>query len=157
MSLCCTCLHSDKFCRLPEQNFRVQLKTDQLVPSHYTEFTQVLFDNIVSNSLCTSTFAESVLTILRGGTYAITASVFWSDNPANTRQVIVRIIDKDDVEQSSFSSTTNVFGFQDSTTASATLYIPAKSKISVYARQVSGVSIQALNSPSTFFEVNLIK
>ena len=36
MSLHRTCLHSDKFCRLPEQNFRVQLKTDQLVPSHYT-------------------------------------------------------------------------------------------------------------------------
>ena len=88
------------------------------------------------------------------GTYAITASIAWEDNAANTREVVVRILDLNNVLQYTFACSSNVFGYQDLSTTSATLYLPANWKISVFARQVAGVSIQALNSQSTFLEVN---
>lgn len=138
---------------VPPRNFRVELTTNQPVTSDYTNFTHILFNKTISNTL-NGTFIGSTFTVADAGTYAITASLFWQDNAANTREVVVQLKDADGAPLYSIGCSTNVFGFQDLSTASAVLYLRPKTKISVLARQVSGVTIDAVASASTFFEIN---
>ena len=137
----------------PSRNFRVELFNSQLVPRAYTNFTQIMLTKILSNSL-DATLSASTLILKENGTYAITASIAWEDDAANTREVVVQISDLNNVPQYTYSCSTNVFGFQDLSTVSATLYLPAKWRISVFGRQCSNRTLEVLNTKSTFLEVN---
>lgn len=136
------------------KQLRVELAAASNVTSDYTSFTLVNFDTVVSNTFCNELLLNnSVVTIKTSANYGITAALLWQDNAANTRQVVVQILNPSNVVEYFFSTSTNVFGFEDQSVASATLFIPAGWKIKVVARQVSGVAIDVLKSPSSFLQI----
>ncbi len=137
----------------PARYLRAELSQDNVVPTDYTNFAPIAYDNVLTNSLSLGV-SGSTFTIQESGNYSIIASIAWQDNAANTREIVVQVLNASNVVEYKFASATNVFGFQDSSSASGTLFIPAGFKVNVVARQVSGVQLNALQSKSTFIEIS---
>jgi hypothetical protein len=133
---------------------RVQLATDQPIPNGYS-FTPVAFANIISNTLSDATFNTSLFKFIttEDGVYGLTAAISWQDNATNTREIVLEVYDSTDTLAYVVASTNPVFGTVDSSSVAATLFLPAGYSVRVTTRHNAGVTVNALATPSTFFEV----
>ncbi len=70
-----TTLNGETFIKhltVPQRTLRMELYEPQIVHADYTNFTKILFSNMVSNTL-NPLFDTSTIIVKEAGTYAITA------------------------------------------------------------------------------------
>jgi len=139
---------------MPPRYLRVELLANQGIPNGYS-FTPVQFASIVANTLTLASFNTSSFKFItvEAGVYGLTAAISWQDNATNTREIVLEVYDSTNTLDYVVASTNPVFGTVDSSSVSASLFLPAGYSVRVTTRHNAGVTVDALLSASTFFEV----